>query len=361
MPLFIYLGNIEKNIKTIKLKTNKEIMAVIKSDAYGMGTKSIIELCLKNDVNYFVFDKYNEYLKYQNYLKTSKVLILESVNSYYQNSNIRYSINSMIDVYKIKNINFPVNIHIRKNTGMNRLGLNSIDELKIALRILKQNKNINIEGLYTHFSSDSMETDYYQKQVKEFKKCLNLASFSEIHANATRNLNKEILGNYIRIGIGLYGYHQPYFRLLRSVSLNAKVVNMINITKNNKVSYIQKQSANKLIGVINYGYNDIDLKNIRNIYLKGRKYKLLGKSCMNHTHFYADDKINYLSWLSILPTNGIIVYSKDYNYHIDWYVLLTSLKALPKNYMRRSNYDLPKIFKYNGQKSLKCRTRKRSN
>ena len=31
----------------------------------------------------------------------------------------------------------------------------------------------------------------------------------------------------------------------------------------------------------------------------------------NHTHFYADDKINYLSWLSILPTNGIIVDTKN--------------------------------------------------
>jgi alanine racemase len=143
------------------------------------------------------------------------------------------------------------------------------------------------------------------------------------------------MGNYVRVGIGLYGYHNPYLKLLRSVSLNVQPKNIFKTTKNTKISYIQKKSNDELIGVIDYGYNDLDFSNLHYIYKNNKKYKLLEKNCMNHTHFYADDKINYLSWLSILPTNGIIVYSKDYNYNINWYHLLTSLKGLPKNYIRR--------------------------
>lgn len=359
MPLFIYVDNIEKNIDYIKNKTNKKIMAVIKSDAYGIGALSIIKL-LYEKVDYFVFEKYNEYLKCKERLLNKKVIILESINNYINDSNLRYSINSMIDVYNIRNISFPVNVHLRVDTGMNRLGFRNINEFNFAYNMLRKNKNINIEGIYTHFSSDAFESKYFEKQKNQFKKYLKNKKIAIIHANATRNINKEIIGNYIRIGIGMYGYHQPYFKLLRSVSLNAKVVNVFNISKNNKISYIQKSENKKLIGLINYGYNDVDLSKINYIYKNGQKYQLLGKSCMNHTHFYADDKINYLSWLSILPTNGIIVDSKDYNFNIDWYAVLTSLKGLPKNYIRRSNYDIPKIFKYNGKESFKCRFRKRS-
>ena len=57
-----------------------------------------------------------------------------------------------------------------------------------------------------------------------------------------------------------------------------------------KISYCQKKSKEELIGVINYGYNDLDFSNLQYIYKNNKKYKLLEKNCMNHTHFYADDK-----------------------------------------------------------------------
>ena len=356
MPLFIYADCIEKNVETIRKYTNKEIMAIVKSNAYGLGSRKIIQILKKTNVNFYAFEKYSEYLECKDLLKDNNVLIMESLLKYEENLNIRYSINNMLDVYNIKNIKYPIKIHIRVDTGMNRYGLKTYNELNKTLSILKQNKNIIIEGIYTHFSSDEFESNYFEKQIKKFKKLINTKEYNIIHANATKNLHKEVVGNYVRVGIGLYGYHNPYLKLLRSVSLNAKPKNIFKTTNNTKISYIQKKSSNQLIGIINYGYNDLDFKNLQYIYENNKKYKLLEKNCMNHTHFYADDKINYLSWLSILPTNGIIVSSKDYNYNINWYHLLTSLKGLPKNYIRRSNYDIPKILKYNGKKGFKRRT-----
>lgn len=361
MPLFIYLDNIEKNINIIRKYTSKNIMAVVKSNAYGLDSKHIIKTLLKSNIDFFVFEKELEYFNNKTLLDNKKILILESVDKYLDNPNVRYSINTMIDVYKIKNIEHPIIIHIRIDTGMNRFGLRSLFELKKAIDLLKQNSNIYIEGLYTHYSSDCFESNYIEKQQLEFKKYLSLYNFDIIHSNSTRSLNKEIIGNYVRVGMGLYGYHQSYLKLLRSVSLNAKASNIFYINNKQPISYLQKKITHKFIGVINYGYNDIDLRDIRYIYKNSLKYRLLEKSCMNHTHFYSDDKINYPSWLSILPTNGIIIHSKDYNYNIDWYRLLTSLKGLPKNYIRRSNYDIPKILKYNGKESFKCWFRKGSN
>ena len=356
MPLFIYVDNIEKNIDKIRKFTNKKIMAVVKSNAYGLGSKNIINVLKKAKIDFFVFEKYKEYQECKEILTNEKVLILESQDSYENNQNIRYSINNMIDVYNIKKIKYPTKVHIRVDTGMNRFGLRNRNELNKALAVLRENENIIIEGIYTHFSSDEFESNYFEKQINNFKKLINKKEYQIIHANATKNLHKEIVGNYIRVGIGLYGYHNPYLKLLRTVSLNTKPTNIFKITKNTKISYLQKKENDKIIGVINYGYNDLNFIDLHYIYKNNKKYKLLEKNCMNHTHFYADDKINYLSWLSILPTNGIIVHSKDYNYNINWYHLLTSINRLPKNYIRRSNYDIPKILKYNGQKSFKRRT-----
>ena len=360
MPLFIYVDNIEKNINIIKKTTNKEIMAVVKSNAYGLDSRKIIPILKKQNINFFVFEKYKEYKKCKDILINNKVLILESCNSYDNNDSIRYSINSLIDAYNIKNIKHKINVHLRVDTGMNRLGLRGINELKKAIAVLETNELINIEGIFTHFSSDEFESNYFEKQLNEFKNMIKTKNYQIIHANATKNLHKEIVGNYVRVGIALYGYHNPYIKLLRTVSLNTKPINVFKTNKKTKLGYNQTSSYNETIGVLEYGYNDLDFSNLHYIYKKNKKYKLISKSCMNHTHFYADDKINYLSWLSILPTNGIIRDSKDYNYNINWYHLLTSMKDVPKNYIRRSNYDIPKILKYNGQKSLKCGIRKRS-
>ena len=78
---------------------------------------------------------------------------------------------------------------------------------------------------------------------------------------------------------------------------------------------------------------------------------------MNHTHFKANDEINYLSWLSIFPTNGIINIANDYN----WYKILASLRVVPKSYIRRNNYDIPKVFKYSKEKGPRVFARIRSN
>ena len=339
-------------------------MAVVKSDAYGLSAKKMISLLKKANIDFFVFEKYSEYLKCQNLLRDKRVLILESPSiSLIQNTpnNVAFSINSIIDAINIKDIQSKVTIHLRVDTGMNRQGVRNIEELEKILTMFKTNKNIFIEGLYTHFSSDVFESKYYEKQLENFKKYQKIGHFSIIHANATKSLNKELVGNYVRVGMALYGYHQPYLSLQRSVSLIETPCSVFKVSKKDKIGYNQIKVGNEVVGVLPIGYNDVNLDDITNIYQKGQKYALIGKNCMNHTHFLANDKINYLSWLSILPTNGIIIDSNDYNYNLNWYHILTSLKGMPKNYIRRRNYDVPKIFKYNGEKGLRTKFRKGSN
>lgn len=366
MPLFIYLNGIEDNIKKIKEYTNKKIMAVVKSDAYGLGAEKIIQRLINIGVNYFVFEKYCEYKKCQSILKQNNVLIMESLSKKIISSevsqNVIFTINSYLDYLVIKDTNKLIKVHLRVDTGMNRFGIRNIQECKKIIKGLRKNENIIIEGIYTHFSSSLLESKYYEKQRLKFQEYTNLYKFPVIHANATKNLHKKIVGNYVRVGMAMYGYHQPFIKLNSCVSLLERPINIFNPKKLIKVGYSQK-STKEVVGVLPLGYNEIDLTTIRYIVNNNHKYKLLGKSCMNHTHFIADDKINYLSWLSILPKNDIILDSDDYVFlkPENWYKILTSMKNMSKTYVLRSNYDLPKIFKYRGEKSFRTRFRKRGN
>lgn len=345
MPLFIYADHIEHNIKVIQEKTNQKIMAVVKSNAYEMKTSFIIPLLRRNGVNFFVFEKWNEYVDAkQDLIETDDVLIMESLSeevlSEINNEKIRVTVNSPIDALYLKDISKKISIHLRIDTGMNRLGIRSMNEYKWILRTLQKNENINIEGIYTHFSTEPFESDYFEKQVDLFEKYLKIGSFSIIHANATKSLNKRIMGNYVRVGMALYGYSQPYLPLKPSIQIVERPCSVFYPRINKKIGY-SKLYEKKKVGVLAIGYHDVDLSGIKTIYSKRQKVPLLGKNCMNHTHFLAGDKINYLTWLSIFPTNGIIYDSNEYN----WYHILTSLKSMPRGYLRRRNYDIPKVCK----------------
>lgn len=361
MPLFIYVDNIEHNIRVIREKTNKKIIAVVKSNAYEMNVKKIIPILKNENVDFFAFEKMKEYIDAKSVLDSNdRILIMSSLNlnqiNQINNENIRISINSPVDVINLRNISHKVKVHIRIDSGMNRFGIRDVNEFKWVLRNLLKNEYIFIEGIYTHFSSNQFEKNYFEKQYKMFEKYLKYYDFPIIHGNATRSLHKKIIGNYVRIGMGIYGYEQIFLNLKPSIQLLERPINIFYPNKNKKIGYSQI-SKNTKIGVLPIGYDNINLDKIDYIYQKDKKIPLLGKSCMNHTHFIANDKINYLTWLSIFPTNGIIYYGDEYN----WYHILTSLKNIPKFYLRRRNYDISKVCKILWKNSYSKTTRGRSN
>ena len=359
MPLFIYVDKIEDNIREIRKKTKKNIIAVLKSDAYAMKTSLMIPLLQNNQIHFFAFEKKEEYTANRSYLQDDAVLIMESLTEQQviaiDNPNVRISIKHPLDAFFIKDIRVPTTIHIRIDSGMNRLGLRNMEEFKWVIDTLQTNPFITIEGIYTHFSSDVEESNYYQKQVNLFEKYLEFRKFDVIHANATKSLHKTLLGNYVRVGMALYGYHQPHLQLKPVLQLQVRPCNLFYPSKNQKIGYMQMASKEE-VGVIPLGYHDVDLQRIGSIYHKTQRIPLLGKSCMNHTHFIANDKINYLTWLSIFPTNDIICSSDEY----DWYRILISLQAMKRIYIRRRKHDIPKILKIKNQDSRTSRIRKRS-
>ena len=113
MSLYIDLNNIEDNINRIKNLTNRNIMSVIKNNAYGIGTNIMLPLLSKLNVKWIVYNKYCEYVRDININQSFNILILEKYKKHFtsRNSNLYYSINSYEEVLLIKDIKDRIDLN----------------------------------------------------------------------------------------------------------------------------------------------------------------------------------------------------------------------------------------------------------
>lgn len=356
MNIIIDIDNIRNNIRLIRKKTKRDIICVVKSNAYGLGARRIVKALLKENVNYFFFNKLHEYLDVKDLLKNKNVIIFEPLSisdilKHYE-QNLILTINSLGDLQRYKSTNRKIRAHIQIDTGMNRFGVRSINECKKIIENI--NDFILLDGIYTHFASNKDEYEYYNTQLDKFKKYLNLYNFNVVHACASSSLHKELIGNMVRVGIAMYGYASK-LNLNKTCFAYTNVLNILNLEKNTFVGYESKYKTASLeqICVLNTGYYDSTL--IDKVYFNNREYKFIGKTCMNHAYICTNNEINLQSRLSLFKKFGII--EEEY----DYYKLLTSFNHLPKTYLERNiTYEIPYIFKQTSKKSIRCEPRKRS-
>ena len=101
----INLDNLTHNVNEIKKTTGKKIMAVVKSDAYGLGIKKIVPWLSMQGVDYFVLNDDMELIGNRETFKNKKVLLLESVTGYNYDrifnisKEVRITINNNNDIY----------------------------------------------------------------------------------------------------------------------------------------------------------------------------------------------------------------------------------------------------------------------
>lgn len=331
MRVFVNLDYIKDNVNTIRNYTSKEVIAVVKSNAYGLGVKRIVKTLLETNVDYFFFNKLSEYLEVKELLQSSNVIIfeslsLESIEKHYT-CNLILTINNYHDLLVYEQSNKTIRVHIQVDTGMNRVGIRSIETVKKI--ISEKSKNIIIEGLYTHYATNVDEYQFFALQQEKFLKYVSLYDFKVVHSNATSSLHKNVIGNMVRVGMGIYGYHSK-LPLKHAVTCTTKLINVFNLACGEHLGYEGKYTSKgeEVIGVVDLGYYDSSI--IDKVYINNKAYKFIGKTCMNHVYIKLDNEINYLSHLRIFKKFDIID-NDDY----DYYKLLTSFDHLKKNYIER--------------------------
>lgn len=308
----INLKKLENNIKTIvnSSKEYKYHIAVVKANCYGLGIKCVKSILL-GGANYLAVSSLDEALKVRKITDT-RILVLEPIDTKYINiankNNITLTISSLEYLNKVKNKIFTC--HLKINTGMNRLGIGTKEELNEIYKIINES-NIKIEGIYTHIykSTDSTLTESQFKRFENITSDIDLSKIEIVHipnSDTITNYKKKDYVNGCRMGIIMYGFNNKL--ALNSVfTLKSKIIEIKKIKKDETVGYDGKYKANKdeYIGIVPIGYADgIIRKNTgRFVYINNNKYKIVGNICMDMLFVLIDKTVKVNDTVEIIKDN----------------------------------------------------------
>lgn len=344
----INLKNIENNVKKIikKYSDYKYYFGVVKADSYGHDDLKTVKAIIDGGCNYLCVATLDEAIEIRNELKEIPILCLGVINKEYiktcEKENITITINSleyMEELGKIDIINLKA--HLKINTGMNRLGIKEKEELKQVYEIAK-NKNIEIEGIYTHIYEASNK-EKYENQIRKFEditKSIPLNEIKIIHTSASEamaNYNKLENVNGCRLGIIIYGFtNKKELELQSTFKLKSEIIQINNLKPGETVGYNGTYTAkeNERIAVVPVGYADgIIRKNTgRTVFIQGQEYKIVGNVCMDMLFVKVDNTIKVHDEVEILKDIEHIENVSKHLETIPYEVLCSIGKRVPRVY-----------------------------
>ncbi|MCX6717593.1 MAG: alanine racemase [Candidatus Taylorbacteria bacterium] len=313
---------IKHNFNTFKKIIPKrcKLLAVVKSNAYGHNLTEFSKEMENLGADFLGVDSITEALALRREKIKTPILVLgytlpEMIENAISN-NISITVSSFETISAIKKIKNKdrLNIHIKVDTGMGRHGFLFSDHEKLIKELKKINfsttlgtGNVNVEGLFTHFSSaknpDNLK--YTINQFELFKKWTEVfkeAGFNPIiHACATSGtiIFPEAHFDMVRIGIGLYGewpskeikdqilkIKDNKIKLKPVLSWKTIIAEIKKLPKGSKIGYdgtkILEKDSIIAICPIGYwhGYPRV-LSSKGFVLVKGKEAKILGRVCMD--------------------------------------------------------------------------------
>ena len=159
-----------------------------------------------------------------------------------------------------------INVHIKMNTGMNRLGFMP-DAFRAAYARLQAIPHVKIAGMMTHFANGEHldhPTLTCAEQVARFKQAADgLAGVKSLCNSAGDLVHPEAAADWVRPGIMLYGgtpggRTAEEFGLQPAMTLAGEIIGIQNIQAGDAVGYGSRFVATHpmTIGVVACGYAD---------------------------------------------------------------------------------------------------------
>src|SRR5699024_6170534 len=105
------------------------------------------------------------------------------------------------------NLDKPLKVHIKIDSGLCRLGFTNKDEIKEVVNGLLKKPNIILEGIFTHFATDGIYDVSWDNQYAKFLELtseIDLSQIPIVHLGRSQTLlnhEKIPFANGIRLGI----------------------------------------------------------------------------------------------------------------------------------------------------------------
>jgi len=374
---------LKNNVKEIKKKYSnyKYYIGVVKGNCYGHGFYSVNSL-IEGGVNYLATSSLEEAIEVRKYNKDIPILCLEPIDSKYIDDILRYKVTVTIDSKRLASdyskLSFKgkLKVHLKLDTGMNRLGMKSNKEVREAISLLEENTSIIIEGIYTHMATTGVYDYYFDKQVKKFReltKEIDLSKIEIVHLGRSLTLvnhPKMDFVNGIRLGIVMYGFNgsipkrigfkgfvsefkrnhflkkynvsktfrQNDLKLKTAFKLYTEVMSLKKVKSGEFVGYGAHFIANKdmLVATLPIGYADGMDKGLKYVSISGKKYRIIGEVCMDMTMIEVDSNVKLHDKVEIFG-DAISVRKASLNRGFNAYHLFISITSrVPRIYQDKT-------------------------
>lgn len=282
--------------------------AVIKANAYGHGIEEIAKIAAPH-CKMLSVARMCEAKKIRDIGIKAGILVLSEFDTdslrYALNNDITLTVHEMRQMEECARLNAPISVHIKVDTGMNRLGIKDMAELR-AMTELAASSRVRITGIYTHFANAD-DANFTEKQFDKFMEYVSAAKTAapQIIAHAAASdaifMDKRYHLDMVRPGIAMYGLHlkqaaQRGIALKTAMEVKSSVVCVKTAQKGEYIGYGNAYKADKALkyAVISAGYGD-GYKRANSqkseIYIGGKPRKILGNVCMDIMMAEADDGV----------------------------------------------------------------------
>ena len=340
----ISLKAIIKNLRVIRrhVGPKPKILAVVKSNAYGLGAVPISKALQKAGVEWFGVTCGNEGVELREAGIRKRILVLTGFWPGEEKRLIAHALTPTVtrleDVRHLERAaksarakTARVPFHLKINSGMNRLGI-SPSEIDAFASALADCRHIRLEGTFTHFASAE---DFSARQTDDqedlFTKCLARMRELGVSPGIVHLANSGAIcarpstyADMIRPGAILYGYYQSFdppqkgeevrerLPIEPSLSLRARIITLRDLPAGQGVGYSARfvTARPSRIAVINAGYADGISRQRTNrgcALVRGRRVPLVGAISMDLTTLDVTDRPD------VKLGDVVTIYGKDGN------------------------------------------------
>jgi alanine racemase len=306
----VNLDNVIHNFNEVKrvVKKGTKICPVIKADAYKQGVIEIAKTYIDEDADMVAVAVLDEALEIRKEYKDIPILVLGYTPEEAYGLAIENDITLTIYTYdqgigiskKCEEMDQYAALHIKIETGMNRLGFITTEKSRDEILELKESERLGIEGIYTHMArADEFDKAIAKNQQKRFddfydslvEKGLRIPTRHISNSASIIDL-PEFNYEMVRPGIMLTGLYpsdevnKSNVDLRQTITLKARIALVKTIQKGEGISYGHKFIANKemIIGTLPLGYADGFsrlLSGKMEVSVKGVRCRILGRICMD--------------------------------------------------------------------------------
>lgn len=336
----INISNLENNIREIKKNVPQgiKLLGVVKADAYGHGAVMLAPTMLAEGIDMLGVASIDEGADLRQANINCEVLVLGAVPVWAVESAVKNDLSISIfseghikaceQAYKRTGI--KPKVHIKLDTGMNRIGVRADEAVNFIKRVQKLDY-INLQGIFTHLAA-AEELDKAKEQILKWNSVIDNVDTTGLllHIlNTAGTICYDVPNsNMRRVGIALYGLYPDFpdieFRkpkLKQLISLKGRIVNIHTAKEGEGVSYCHTFVAKgeRIIATVPIGYadgvprllsnkikgvvNGIEVPQVGNITMDQMMFDITGvKANLGDVITLLDEEHSIDEWANILHT-----------------------------------------------------------